>query len=135
MRVDIKDKMDSIIAGIAFGEYNTPELREKIATALEKFLQNEVAKDTVEAWTVLCSRYNNTPERISKNELWADVAIRFTGESEFEYFPLYLAPYKLETGDRRVFYIDVPDMSEEDAARYLEIIKAEIKNRPGILDA
>ena len=42
---------------------------------------------------------------------------------------------KIETGNCHVFYIDVPDISEEDAVRYLEIIKTEIKNRPGILDA
>jgi hypothetical protein len=52
-------------------------------------------------FATLCDSSNNTPERIDRNELWADVAIKGTKTAEFIYIPIHVMSTSADLGTNR----------------------------------
>lgn len=69
---------------------NTPRVREEFAGALTAFLANIVQLEGLEDFLVVCDSSNNTPVRVNRNELWADIAIVPTKSINFVYVPIRL---------------------------------------------
>lgn len=76
-------------------EPNDELTRENLKNVLEGFLQDIMSKRGVYDFAVVCDESNNTPARIDRNELYADVAIEPTKAAEFIYIPVRL----VNTGD------------------------------------
>lgn len=80
---DVEAGLNTVARQFMF-ELNTPETREKVATAMMNFLGTQGLKD----FTVQCDDVNNTLERIAAYELWADAAVLFEGDEAFTYIPI-----------------------------------------------
>jgi len=76
-------------------EPNDSETRESVTITLERFLSDLLGKRALFDFGVRCDETNNTPDRIDRNELWADVAIKPTKSVEFIFVPIRI----LNTGD------------------------------------
>ncbi len=76
-------------------EPNDQFTRDSVTRTFESFFGDMVSKRAVYDFAVLCDETNNTPERVDRNELWIDVAIKPTKSIEFIYIPLRI----LNTGD------------------------------------
>ena len=71
-------------------EPNDKLTRDEFKNEIEKFLNELVAKRGIFDYLVVCDSSNNTPARIDRNELWADVAIEPVKAAEFIFIPLRL---------------------------------------------
>jgi hypothetical protein len=71
-------------------EPNDELTRENLKSVLDGFLQDIMSKRGVYDFVVVCDESNNTPARIDRNELYADVAIEPTKAAEFIYIPVRL---------------------------------------------
>jgi len=71
-------------------EPNDKLTRDEFKNEIEKFLNELVAKRGIFDYLVVCDETNNTPARIDRNELWADVAIEPVKAAEFIFVPLRL---------------------------------------------
>jgi hypothetical protein len=71
-------------------EPNDKLTRDEFKNEIEKYLNELVAKRGVFDYLVVCDESNNTPARIDRNELWADVAIEPVKAAEFVFIPLRL---------------------------------------------
>ena len=80
----------SVIGRPFIFEQNDEPTRERVKDVYEKFLFDMIAKRGVEDFSVVCDRSNNTSLRVSRNELWVDVAIIPTKSVEFIYIPIRL---------------------------------------------
>lgn len=69
-------------------EINDKQTRDQVLSVFERFLGNLVSLRALYDFAVLCSEANNTPERIDRNELWIDVAIKPAKSIEFIYIPI-----------------------------------------------
>ena len=76
-------------------EPNDQYTRDSVQRTFESFLGDMVSLRAVYDFAVQCDESNNTPERIDRNELWIDIAIKPTKAIEFIYIPLRI----LNTGD------------------------------------
>ena len=86
-------------AGNAFlFETNDKTTRDQFAAVLSGALNDLVAKRGIYDYLVVCDTTNNTPDIISNNELYADVAIEPEIAVEFIYIPIRLyAPGQIAT--------------------------------------
>ena len=86
-------------AGNAFlFEPNDKTTRDQFAAVLSGALNDLVAKRGIYDYLVVCDTTNNTPDIISNNELYADVAIEPEIAVEFIYIPIRLyAPGQIAT--------------------------------------
>jgi hypothetical protein len=76
-------------------EPNDEFTRDSVTRTFESFMGDMVSLRAVYDYAVLCDETVNTPERIDRNELWIDVAIKPVKSIEFIYIPLRI----LNTGD------------------------------------
>jgi len=76
-------------------EPNDSETRESVTVSVERFLGDLLGKRALFDFAVRCDETNNTPERIDRNELWCDIAIKPTKAVEFIFVPIRI----LNTGD------------------------------------
>ena len=87
-------QLDNLAKPFLF-EPNDQYTRDAVTQTFESFLGDMVALRAVYDFAVLCDETNNTPERIDRNELWIDIAIKPVKAIEFIYIPLRI----LNTGD------------------------------------
>ena len=71
-------------------EPNDKISRVQVKQAFEQVLNDLIAKRGITDYLVVCDETNNTSDRISRNELWVDIAIEPTRAIEFVYIPLRL---------------------------------------------
>lgn len=87
-------QLDNLAKPFLF-EPNDEFTRDSVSRTFESFFGDLVGLRAVYDYAVQCDEVNNTPERIDRNELFIDVAIRPTRSIEFIYIPLRI----LNTGD------------------------------------
>lgn len=71
-------------------EPNDTITRLQVKAAFESILNDVVAKRGVYDYLVVCDDTNNTPDRIDRNELYIDIAIKPVKAIEFVYIPVRL---------------------------------------------
>jgi phage tail sheath protein FI len=71
-------------------EPNDTITRKQVASAFESVLNDVVAKRGIYDYLVVCDETNNTPDRIDRNELYIDIAIKPVKAIEFVYIPVRL---------------------------------------------
>lgn len=69
-------------------EPNDPITRDNLKTAADGILNDILIKRGLVDFATVCDTSNNTPDRIQRNELWLDVAIKPTIAAEFIYIPI-----------------------------------------------
>jgi hypothetical protein len=90
----IRYNLDLLVQPFLF-EPNDSETRDSVQVTVERFLGDLLGKRALYDFGVRVDTTNNTPDRIDKNELWVDVAIKPTKTVEFIYIPIRI----LNTGD------------------------------------
>lgn len=71
-------------------EPNDKITRDQLKQLIESLLNDLVAKRGIYDYIVVCDETNNTPARIARNELYADIAIEPVKAVEFIYIPVRL---------------------------------------------
>lgn len=69
-------------------EPNDQITRDNLKAAADGVLSDILTKRGLTDYATYCDATNNTPERIDKNELWLDVAIKPTRAAEFIHIPI-----------------------------------------------
>lgn len=69
-------------------EPNDKVTRENLKTAADGILNDILIKRGLTDYATYCDESNNTPDRIDRNELYLDVAIKPTRAAEFVYIPI-----------------------------------------------
>ncbi len=69
-------------------EPNDRITRDNLKAAADGLLNDVLAKRGLYDFATLCDTSNNTPDRIDRNELWLDVAIKPVKAAEFIYVPI-----------------------------------------------
>jgi len=69
-------------------EPNDTITRNQVKSAFENVLNDLVAKRGLYDYLVVCDTTNNTPDRIDRNELYVDIAIKPVKAIEFVYIPV-----------------------------------------------
>ncbi len=69
-------------------EPNDQITRDNLKTAADSIMNDILIKRGLFDYASLCDTSNNTPDRIDRNELWLDIAIRPTRAAEFIYIPI-----------------------------------------------
>lgn len=90
----LKYNLDILAKPFLF-EPNDQQTRENVQTTFSAFMQTLQTLRALYDFAVVCDDSNNTPERIDRNELWIDIAIKPTKAIEFIYIPIRI----LNTGD------------------------------------
>jgi hypothetical protein len=83
----------TILARVGDGflfEPNDKVTRDQIKSIIEGAMNDLVAKRGIYDYLVVCDATNNTPERITRNELYVDIAIEPMKAVEFIYIPIRL---------------------------------------------
>jgi hypothetical protein len=83
----------TILASVGNGflfEPNDKITRDQIKQIIEGAMNDLVSKRGVYDYLVVCDSTNNTPERITRNELYVDIAIEPMKDVEFIYIPIRL---------------------------------------------
>jgi hypothetical protein len=87
-------QLDNLAKPFLF-EPNDQYTRDAVQRTFESFMGDLVALRAVFDFAVLCDESNNTPDRIDRNELWIDIAVKPVKAVEFIYIPVRI----LNTGD------------------------------------
>jgi phage tail sheath protein FI len=69
-------------------EPNDQMTRDNLKTAADGVMNDILIKRGLSDYASYCDATNNTPERIDRNELWLDIAIKPTRASEYIYIPI-----------------------------------------------
>jgi hypothetical protein len=69
-------------------EPNDQITRDNLKAAADGFLNDILIKRGLYDFATLCDETNNTPDRIDRNELWLDVAVKPLKAAEFIYIPI-----------------------------------------------
>jgi len=85
----IRTVLSTVGNGFMF-EPNDTITRAQIKNVIEGVFNDLVAKRGIYDYSVVCDDTNNTPDRISRNELYVDVAIAPVRAVEFIYIPIRL---------------------------------------------
>ena len=85
----LRERFEVIARPLLF-EPNDQPTRERARALFEGFLADLISKRALEDFAVVCDTSNNTPLRVSRNELWIDVAIIPIRAVEFIYIPIRL---------------------------------------------
>ena len=80
-------QLDNLAKPFLF-ELNDQQTRDAVTKVFDTFMADLVALRAVYDFAVLCDATNNTSDRIDRNELWIDVAIKPEKAIEFIYIPL-----------------------------------------------
>ena len=81
--------LDAVARPFIF-EPNDTITRNQVKSGFESVLNDIVAKRGIYDYLVVCDTTNNTPDRIDRNELWVDIAIKPVKAIEFVYIPVRL---------------------------------------------
>jgi phage tail sheath protein FI len=81
--------LDQIARPFIF-EPNDTITRNQVKSGFEAVLNDIVAKRGIFDYLVVCDTSNNTPDRIDRNELYVDIAIKPVKAIEFIYIPVRL---------------------------------------------
>jgi len=81
--------LDSVARPFIF-EPNDTITRNQVKAGFEAVLNDLVAKRGIYDYLVVCDTTNNTPDRIDRNELYIDIAIKPVKAIEFIYIPVRL---------------------------------------------
>ena len=85
--VYIRERLQQIVKPFLF-EPNDKITRDEAKQVVESLMNDLVAKRGLYDYLVICDEYNNTPDRLDRNELYIDVAIEPMKAVEFIYIPL-----------------------------------------------
>lgn len=77
-----------IIAKPFLFEPNDAYTRNAFKVTLERFMSGLVTLRGLDDFAVVCDATNNTPDRVDRNELWADILIQPTKSVEFIHLPI-----------------------------------------------
>jgi phage tail sheath protein FI len=69
-------------------EPNDQITRDNLKAAADGFLNDILAKRGLYDFVTLCDLSNNTPDRIDRNEMYLDVALKPMKAAEFIYIPI-----------------------------------------------
>lgn len=69
-------------------EPNDQITRDNLKAAADGFLNDILIKRGLYDFASLCDETNNTPDRINRNELWLDIAVKPVKAAEFIYIPI-----------------------------------------------
>jgi hypothetical protein len=69
-------------------EPNDKITRDNLKAAADGILNDILVKRGLVDYATVCDATNNTPDRVDRNELWLDVAIKPTKAAEFIYIPI-----------------------------------------------
>ena len=67
---------------------NTQLTRDNLKAVVDNFLGNLIVKQGLYDFATVCDESNNTPDRIDRNELWIDIALKPVKAAEFIYIPI-----------------------------------------------
>lgn len=81
--------LDRLAAPFLFTQ-NDDQTRNGLKSALQRYLTSLAGLQALDDFAVQCDRENNSDDRIARNELWADIAIRPIKAVEFIYLPIRL---------------------------------------------
>jgi hypothetical protein len=85
--VYVRTELDILAKPFLF-EPNDTVTRNQVKQKFESFLNELVAQRGLYDFLVVCDTSNNTPDRIDRNELWIDIAIKPVKAVEFIYIPI-----------------------------------------------
>lgn len=85
--VYVRSQLDRLVKPYLF-EPNDTLTRNEIKQAIESFFNELVGQRALYDFLVVCDSSNNTPERIDRNELWVDIAIKPVKAIEMIYIPI-----------------------------------------------
>lgn len=94
MKYDLKRAMEPFLF-----EINDPVTRRSAQVTAERYLAGLKSLRAVYDYAARCDETNNTTDRIDRNELWLDIAIKPAKAIEFIYIPISV----LNTGDQFPF--------------------------------
>ena len=77
-------------------EQNDEITRNVAQTTFTRFMSGLLGLRAINDYVVVCDETNNTPDRISRNEMWIDIAIQPTQSVEFIYIPVRATLSELE---------------------------------------
>jgi hypothetical protein len=90
----LKYNLDILAKPFLF-EPNDEQTRQNVLATFNSFMRNLQTLRAVYDFAVVCDDSNNTADRIDRNELWIDIAIKPEKAIEFIYIPIRI----LNTGD------------------------------------
>lgn len=73
-------------------EPNDQLTRDSLKALVDGFLGDLIVKRGLYDFATVCDESNNTPDRIDRNELWLDIAIKPVKAAEFIYIPIRIVP-------------------------------------------
>ena len=85
--VYVRKQLEQLVKPYFF-EPNDTLTRNEVKQAVESFFNELVGLRALYDFLVVCDSSNNTPERIDRNELWIDIAIKPVKAIEFIYIPI-----------------------------------------------
>lgn len=85
--VYVRSQLDRLVKPYLF-EPNDTLTRNEVKQSIESFFNELVGQRALYDFLVVCDESNNTPERIDRNELWVDIAIKPVKAIEFIYVPI-----------------------------------------------
>ena len=85
--VYIRRQLDRLVKPYLF-EPNDQQTRNEVKKQVESFFSELVSLRALYDFLVVCDDSNNTPERIDRNELYVDIAIKPVKAIEFIYIPI-----------------------------------------------
>jgi len=85
----LRTVLDAVARPFIF-EPNDTITRNQVKAGFEAVLNDIVAKRGIYDYLVVCDTTNNTPDRIDRNELYVDIAIKPVKAIEFIYIPVRL---------------------------------------------
>jgi hypothetical protein len=83
----MKYNLDNLAKPFLF-EPNDQVTRANVQSTFDAFMDTLVTLRALYDYAVICDSSNNTPERIDRNELWIDIAIKPEKAIEFIYIPI-----------------------------------------------
>jgi hypothetical protein len=83
----IRSQVDSVAKQFLF-EPNDKLTRDEMKGAIEKIMNDLIAKRGLYDYLVVCDESNNTPSRIDRSELYVDIAIEPVKAVEFIFIPI-----------------------------------------------
>ena len=93
-------KQLNVLARPFLFEPNDPITRNAVLAIVNSLLTDLVSKRGITDYLAVCDNTNNTPERITNNQLWIDVAVQPTKDVEFIYIPIRLKnPGEIQSGN------------------------------------
>jgi len=85
--VYVRTQLDTLVKPYLF-EPNDTLTRNQVKQSIESFFNELVGQRALYDFLVVCDTSNNTPDRIDRNEMWVDIAIKPVKAIEFIYIPI-----------------------------------------------